>query len=209
MVEFWIVVFIQAFIIGLFCSFIAKERGRDTESWFLLGFLFSFIALLALIVIPIKEKQVGSGNSHTPKVVCPFCREEVREDAILCKHCRSDLSEMKPIKAQTLLRKTSQFSNTPILEIPPDIRPVSQEQVQNIMIRVNEKSSSEVFRFNCGYILSIVGVFILLTLLVDFFATEGSGSITQFTISERVIAFILSIIGGTLCFVGSSNRIRK
>lgn len=69
---FWIVVLIQAFVFGAFSSFIAKEKNRDAAGWFWLGFLFSFIALLALIAVPKLEKQApvqaqeGSPKEHDP-----------------------------------------------------------------------------------------------------------------------------------------------
>jgi hypothetical protein len=42
----------QALVFGSFCSFIASEKNRDFAVWFFLGFLFSFIALFALIAVP-------------------------------------------------------------------------------------------------------------------------------------------------------------
>ena len=42
-------------VFGFFCSFIAKEKRRDKDKWFLLGSVFSIVALLALIAVPKKE----------------------------------------------------------------------------------------------------------------------------------------------------------
>ena len=47
-----LIILLQCFIFGGFCAFIAKEKKRDSFGWFILGFLFSFIALLALIAVP-------------------------------------------------------------------------------------------------------------------------------------------------------------
>ncbi len=103
MESFWIIILLQAVIFGIFCSFIAKEKGRDGGNWFFLGFFFSFLAILALMAVPkeeikslIENKQVN-GQTPSSKAICPFCREEINPEATLCKHCRSDLTEKKPI----------------------------------------------------------------------------------------------------------------
>lgn len=68
---FWIVVLIQAFVFGAFCSFIAKEKNRDGAGWFCLGFLFSLIALLALIAVPKLEKQAQVQAQAPPQPALP------------------------------------------------------------------------------------------------------------------------------------------
>lgn len=62
-----IVVLLQGIIFGGFCAFIAKEKNRDSFGWFLLGFLFSFIALLALIAVPKLEKINTKKFEEKPK----------------------------------------------------------------------------------------------------------------------------------------------
>ncbi len=37
---------------GCFCAWLARERGRNPGGWFVLGFFFSFVALLTLIGAP-------------------------------------------------------------------------------------------------------------------------------------------------------------
>lgn len=49
-------VLLQAIIFGTFAGYIAKEKGRGPGEWFALGFLFSLLAILALIALP----KVGS-----------------------------------------------------------------------------------------------------------------------------------------------------
>jgi len=62
MEAYWILIIIQAIVFGGFCSFIAKEKNRDTAGWFFLGLLFSLIALLALIAIPKLEPSSKTGK---------------------------------------------------------------------------------------------------------------------------------------------------
>jgi hypothetical protein len=53
----WLLVIFQGIIFGAFSSFVAKQKNRGAITWFLLGFLFSFIALLALIAVPKIDKK--------------------------------------------------------------------------------------------------------------------------------------------------------
>jgi hypothetical protein len=102
----WIILILQSIIFGFFSSFIASEKNRDSISWFILGFLFSIVAVLALVAIPkVEQKPTGSQIMDLSKTVCPFCKEEILPDAILCKHCRSDLSETQPITISTQVKK--------------------------------------------------------------------------------------------------------
>jgi len=96
MESLWLILFLQGFVFAIFCSFIAKEKNRDSMGWFISGFLFSFLAVLALIAVP-KIESNSSNESQNTKTVCPYCKEEVQPDAIICKHCRSDLTEKKPL----------------------------------------------------------------------------------------------------------------
>ncbi len=96
MESLWLILFIQGFVFAIFCSFIAKEKNRDSTGWFISGLLFSFLAVLALIAVP-KIEINSSNQNQVNKAVCPFCKEEIQPEATICKHCRSDLSDKKPL----------------------------------------------------------------------------------------------------------------
>lgn len=51
----WVLV-IQSIVFGAFCGYIAFEKNRSHRVWFILGALFSIIALLALIAVPKNEE---------------------------------------------------------------------------------------------------------------------------------------------------------
>lgn len=70
---FWIVCWIATIII-------ASKKGEGCLA-VLTGFLFGPIALIFAIV--------GIGN----KIKCPFCQELIEKKAIICPHCRSELSK--------------------------------------------------------------------------------------------------------------------
>jgi len=49
----WFMLIAQGIIFGCFSSYVAKEKGRDNFSWFLNGFLFSLVALIAICGVPV------------------------------------------------------------------------------------------------------------------------------------------------------------
>ncbi|GBD91938.1 hypothetical protein BMS3Abin04_02670 [bacterium BMS3Abin04] len=52
-------------VIGAFSAFIAGEKNRDTFYWFLLGFLFNIISLLALMAVPPLKESIRKPKSQT------------------------------------------------------------------------------------------------------------------------------------------------
>ena len=68
-----ILLIIQGVVVGLFCSYIANAKGRSGLNWFVLGFLFSILALLALIAVPKLEgeRTAASGASPSDSTVVP------------------------------------------------------------------------------------------------------------------------------------------
>lgn len=82
-------------VIALFCGItsaaIADAKNRLSMVWFLLGLLFGVFALLVIAVLPsLKAEQ--QELTVLGYVRCPDCREPVRHDARICRHCRRDLS---------------------------------------------------------------------------------------------------------------------
>lgn len=66
--DFMFVLFIiQGVVFGLFCSYIAKEKNRNGKNWFFLGFLFSILAIFALIAIPKIDKENEFDDSFFSK----------------------------------------------------------------------------------------------------------------------------------------------
>lgn len=68
---------IQALVFGFFCSYIAGEKNRSKSNWFVLGFLFSILAVLALMAIPKIENDKSSSDSwHSAK---PIAKQKAQE----------------------------------------------------------------------------------------------------------------------------------
>ncbi len=80
-----IAVFVSIFT-GIISYSIAEDKGRTGNSlglWFAIGFLFNVLGVVASLLI-------------TKVKVCPSCKESVKSDAILCKHCGSKLETAIP-----------------------------------------------------------------------------------------------------------------
>lgn len=82
--------------IAIVTGIAASSRGRTGFGWFLLGCLFSILALIAVLVLPSRNTpalvvggEVASPDTH---VRCPECKELVRADATLCRWCHTKLS---------------------------------------------------------------------------------------------------------------------
>lgn len=75
--------------IAVATAMVASSRGRSGFGWFILGGMFSLIALFVVTVLPSQKAVPRDPNAPTPDthVRCPDCREYVYKDARKCKHC--------------------------------------------------------------------------------------------------------------------------
>ena len=51
----------QGVVLGAFCAYLATQKNRDAGTWFVLGFLFSVFALIAIAA----SSKPDSGESST------------------------------------------------------------------------------------------------------------------------------------------------
>ena len=81
---------------GFFAATVASSKGRGFGGWFFLGLLFGPIALLAVGFMPKEDTVQTSPPSlqlqNTRK--CPFCAEDIKIEAIVCKHCGHDVEPL-------------------------------------------------------------------------------------------------------------------
>jgi hypothetical protein len=54
---FFIVFVVVGVIFGGFTGWVAEENGRSGLTWFVLGFLFTFLALISLAIAPTKRRD--------------------------------------------------------------------------------------------------------------------------------------------------------
>jgi hypothetical protein len=80
----------------------ARQKGRSGAGFFFLSFFISFvIALIIVLVISPTDQErlsVQAGNvGKVGPVQCPHCRELIRPDANVCKHCGKDVVPVLPL----------------------------------------------------------------------------------------------------------------
>lgn len=78
-----LILIVQGLVFGFFCSYIAREKNRDSGSWFWLGFAFSILAVLALVAVPKRDAIPPASDttpSHKPHDVYPYVNGEKIND---------------------------------------------------------------------------------------------------------------------------------
>jgi hypothetical protein len=78
----WIIFPIVAWIL-------ASNKGRSRFGWLLLTLLFSPLMVLILLALPAVVDTSGTR-------VCPYCAENVKAAAKICRYCQRELPERKP-----------------------------------------------------------------------------------------------------------------
>lgn len=74
---------ILAGILGLIPAIIASKKGRDPLLWWIFGTLLFIVALPCALL-------AGPGKMTFRK--CPYCAEFIRREALVCKHCGSNVA---------------------------------------------------------------------------------------------------------------------
>ncbi len=93
-------IFIFWIISGCAASYVAGQKNRSSGNWFLLGLLLGPIALLMVGLSPAAPDRIcrsspRPGSSYPMVRPCPFCAEDIKPEAIACKHCQRDVPPMK------------------------------------------------------------------------------------------------------------------
>ena len=101
----------QGLIFGFFCSYVAREKNRNSAAWFWLGFFFSFIALIALAAVPAiaaTASYLGTNDYATkttsntnPRIgTCPSCEYEAELSFVHCPKCgpRNGFNELSRLR---------------------------------------------------------------------------------------------------------------
>lgn len=70
---------------------VAGSKGRSVIGWFLLGVLFSLIALIVVACLPSLTASSAAGFLSTPSpsthIICPDCRSYIPKEARVCRYC--------------------------------------------------------------------------------------------------------------------------
>ncbi|CAE6906885.1 conserved membrane protein of unknown function [Pseudomonas marincola] len=94
-------------VVAALSAYFARVKGRNPALWFVIGFIFSFLALAFLWFMPEPESGGGKIQAGTKSLElsdkhrkCPFCAETVLNEAIKCKHCGSELEPVSSHAAE-------------------------------------------------------------------------------------------------------------
>lgn len=108
----WFVLLLVNLTLSFVVAYAAGQKGRSSAAFWFLSFFLSFVvAILVLIALP---GQFSSATSETNggdallNAQCPYCKEAIRSDAIVCKHCGREVTptyEMKLLERETLLKQ--------------------------------------------------------------------------------------------------------
>lgn len=81
-----------AIILGLIPALIAQSKGRSFFGWWIYGTLIFIVAFVHSLVIRKESKIIEQEMIEDGMRKCPFCAEMVKQEAVKCKHCGSDIS---------------------------------------------------------------------------------------------------------------------
>jgi len=86
-------------LLGGIVGVIAEQKNRPFFPWAIYGFFAFFFAIIHISVIGDKayEDAQLAGMGY---VKCPACAEMVRRDALVCRHCRTNIREGAAVARQ-------------------------------------------------------------------------------------------------------------
>ncbi|MCJ7570346.1 MAG: zinc ribbon domain-containing protein [Candidatus Thermoplasmatota archaeon] len=90
-----IVVFdlIISILIAIWINKDAKERGKNSTTWAIIGFVFSILGLIIWILVRPSKKDIVI--SKPADRICPNCGRVIPIDAIICPYCSKDFRPPK------------------------------------------------------------------------------------------------------------------
>jgi hypothetical protein len=85
------IVFLVWIGLAFVAASVARSKGLSGFGYFVLSCLMSFVvAIIVLAIVPSRKTLVATKEAAQ----CPFCREEVKFEAIVCKHCGRDIQPL-------------------------------------------------------------------------------------------------------------------
>ena len=107
------------FLLSAFiCAVVASNKGRNVLGWFLLGLIIGPFAIIFALVVStnqeiVEQNSIKSGSSRK----CPFCAELIKNEAIKCRHCGSEVPTT-----------IDSEENKPKYELPPGPPPATTSE---------------------------------------------------------------------------------
>lgn len=100
--EEFLSVFFLSLILGFIPATIARNKGRDFTLWYLFGIALFIVALIMILILDEDEKGKEKKMLDKGYMRCPFCKEWIKEDAFICKHCHQSMLEDIPTPPITI-----------------------------------------------------------------------------------------------------------
>jgi hypothetical protein len=82
-----LVVLLGSLLFGIVSGLVAHHKARNALGWFIAGCLIGPFALV-VVMLPMALKPGVTRR-------CPACSETIREEARVCRYCRSESEALK------------------------------------------------------------------------------------------------------------------
>ena len=87
----WIILFINV-VCGMIAAAIYHDKGGEALTGFMAGLILGIFGIILVALPKADQKELDRrAVEWGQKRLCPFCKELIQPDAIVCPHCRSDL----------------------------------------------------------------------------------------------------------------------
>jgi uncharacterized paraquat-inducible protein A len=111
---------------------VAIARGRFAFGWWLYALLIWPVALIHVLALPktaqaIKEEREALAKREG-RVPCPFCAELILRQAVICPHCRSELTPADKQSRQVGPAAVEAGTAKPVIHFEGPVRSVPQFQ---------------------------------------------------------------------------------
>ena len=88
------------FVLAIIPAKIASNKGRKFWVWYVYGVLLLLPAIIHATMFlkptPEAEQEALEKEGY---MLCPYCKERVKQDALICPHCRKEIATGKAISA--------------------------------------------------------------------------------------------------------------
>jgi len=124
----YVVIWVLAIAIHVWLSHLigkaAERRGRNYWAFFWLSLLVSWVIMgIIVATLPYDEgsstaRSVKSGSRLPDTVECPFCAEDIKVKALVCKHCGRDVADQLANQREAFVESSTTPAEAPSFDGP-------------------------------------------------------------------------------------------